>query len=151
MLEANKFLSQFQSIKTNHCLINVINDGPLVKETNFFESELCNSGVIYISWNANEGRLFLSELHKDALKEITSSNVTYVIMRTGTFSFGLNGIELMFEDGSLAPYSITITDLASDRKITTFPNNETRLHIYTADGLQKSFKVIHLPMDSLGY
>lgn len=151
MFEDNQFLSQFQSIKTIESPISVINDGPYVKETNYFDSELAKSGVIYISWNANEGRLFLSELHRDAIAEITSVDVSHVLMRTGQLSFGLNGIELMFDDNSLAPYSITITDLASDRVISSFPNNQTNLHIYTVEGLIKSYSVTHIPMLHLGY
>jgi hypothetical protein len=100
-------------------LITVINDGPLIRETNYFDTEHALAGSFYLSWNAGKCRLLMPD---NTLLTSLSEMLTgkYVVISVGPWNSpkGIKaGIELMFEDNSDSPMSIHMTTEQSDRNL----------------------------------
>jgi hypothetical protein len=90
-------------------ILEIINDGPDIVKTNFFDSEYAENGYFYLSTNAGHVRLLIPDSQKNLLKEL--KNVAYAILSRGPWIQRdvLDAIELMFEDFSNSPYAIHMT------------------------------------------
>lgn len=93
--------------------IIVNNDGVDIKSTNYWDSDLCKSGIYYLSINAGAYRLPLPPKMNAALKEIESANS--VIISRGPLRGKTDGLELLFEDDSSNPYCLHMDTQAMDR------------------------------------
>lgn len=98
--------------------IQILNEGQVVKHTNYWDHSLALAGYFYLSWNAGAARLLVPDIQKTMLREIRKAKE--VIISRGPLQ-GRDGLELLFEDNSNAPYAIHIVSEMSDRML---PANE---------------------------
>jgi hypothetical protein len=100
--------------KKNTELLIISNKGQAISNTNYWESNSCQSGLFFLSWNAGAGRLLIPDIHKSSIKDMESAD--YVIVSRGTLE-GHDALELLFEDHSDTPLSIHIAMDQTDRII----------------------------------
>ncbi|RTB44096.1 hypothetical protein [Pseudomonas aeruginosa] len=91
------------------------NNGPAIARTNYWETELAQSGFAYLSWNAGVGRLLLPDALVAGLQDMR--NAEYVIVSRGIWAEHgkRDAWELLFEDHSDSPYCLTLLTEQSDR------------------------------------
>ena len=97
----------------------VKNDGETgggITFTNFWETPYERHGIFHVSSNAKTFRLLVPSMHVDEVREGIGS-VKEVIVSRGPWASGDfgDGLDLLFEDGSAAPFSITVCPEQCDR------------------------------------
>ncbi|WP_229706631.1 hypothetical protein [Shewanella inventionis] len=65
-----------------------------------------------MSWNAGAARLLVPESQKHSIQEMMSAE--YVIITRGKYQ-GRDALEILFEDNTDSPYSITVSAEQTDR------------------------------------
>jgi hypothetical protein len=98
-------------------LIIVENDGPLIRATNFWESDTESNGLCFLSTNARAFRLLLPRQWESELSELSTAKLVVVSKPRNPSDYM---IELMFDDGSPKPYCIHLGPSQVDR----FPSKE---------------------------
>lgn len=98
-------------------MIEIINKGQRVIETNYWDSDYAQRGFYFLSWNAGAARLLVPDSEKKALHDMRSAD--YVVISRGPWTErgGRDAIELLFEDGSDAPFVIHLGAEQCDRLI----------------------------------
>lgn len=98
-------------------MLTIINDGPKITKTNFWESEYAKQGLFFLSWNAGAARLLVPDSAQPALADMRTAGE--VIVSYGPFKQAptRQGYELMFEDGSDSPFAIQMSTEQTDRLI----------------------------------
>jgi hypothetical protein len=120
-----------------HGLILIANDGPLIKHTNYWQSEYFHSGYAILDWNAGTARLLLPDTMKPGLRDMATAK--HVIISQGAMiqAGGREGIEILFEDLSDEPFTLTM----SIEQVLRVPNEAVRenfpLAIWTRGGLKQ--------------
>lgn len=104
--------------KETYVVIYVKNDGPIIIDTNYWQTELAQRGLVFVSVNAGAFRLLMPQVMEAAIEEMKTAD--YVIITRGTWyppgSYPRqNAFELLFEDYSAAPYSIHVSMEQVDR------------------------------------
>lgn len=79
------------------------NEGQAVARTDYWQSVQAQARYVYLSWNAGAARLLVPDAAKHLLREMRGAE--YVIISKGTLH-GRDALELIFEDGSDAPFVI---------------------------------------------
>jgi hypothetical protein len=89
--------------------MTTVNDGPDIVSSTYWGSEMDEAGLIGSSVNAGYIRLLLPRRGGPPIKDITHG-VRYVILSRGPWhARGLtDAFELIFEDGSQAPYALQL-------------------------------------------
>lgn len=95
-------------------MLHVVNKGPDLLETNFFDSAHARLGLFYLSWNASVARLLIPDSCAKYLREMRTGKIC--IISRGLF-LGRDCLELLFDDDSDAPYSIQMEIQQTDRLI----------------------------------
>jgi hypothetical protein len=96
-------------------MFEMINNGSDIVSTTYWDSEHANIGLCYLSGNAGAWRLLVPEAAEGLLTE----------MRTGTRATIEPSIrvpeawDVVFEDGTEAPFSLTIDKRQVDRAVET--------------------------------
>jgi hypothetical protein len=95
-------------------LIEVSNHGPLLTATNFWESPLAERGLIFCSVNAGAIRVLLPPARYGDLNDMRPAR--YCILTRGPWpeQGKAEGIEIMWEDGTDAPYALHLTPESFD-------------------------------------
>jgi len=90
-------------------ILEIINKGPGIAKTNFFDSEYAKNGYFYLSTDAGCARLLIPDSQQGILKEL--NGVAYVILSRGPWIKRdvSDAVELLFEDFSDSPYAIHMT------------------------------------------
>lgn len=88
------------------------NEGQALKETDYWQSENARAGYVYLSWNAGAARLLVPDSVKHLLKEMRGAK--YVIISKGRLN-GRDALEVLFEDGSDAPFVVHMVSEQTDR------------------------------------
>lgn len=107
--------------------ITIGNNGPLLTGTNYWDTEHASAGLCYLSGNAGAWRLLVPEAAEGLLAE----------MRTGhsaTIESSLHAPgnwDVVFEDGSAAPFSLSLSGGQIDRAIEP---GKCRLTVWTQAG-----------------
>lgn len=86
-----------------------------ITETNYFDTESASRGFMYLSWNASVARLLVPNSQLHTIKEMRTGK--YCVISRGKLA-GADALEIMFEDGSKAPFAICIETGQTDRLIT---------------------------------
>jgi len=133
----------FEKITTINEPLVFNSDGSELIHTNYFETQMCKDGVIFLSWNAGSARLLLPEQHHSILAEAMNQNVSHVLMRKVTLPTGADGIEMVFDDGSVCPYTVTITVDATDRLLTGIGLESFMFAIYSKAGKEYQLTAIY--------
>lgn len=89
-----------------------VNQGQLIAKTNYWQSEHCRAGALFLSWNAGAARVLLPMLAE-------MSTAKTVIISRGHWADQNNreALELLFDDGSDAPFVVTLVAEQCDRLI----------------------------------
>ena len=133
------------------CLLSFVNDGAELMETNYFDSPQASQGLAFLSWNAGCARLLCPMALESMLSEL-GDEVAHVVLTKGIAT--QNGIEhscieLMFEDHTDSPYSITISTENCDRNIGNVPQSGFVVAIYFEGGLKNKYPGHYRTADTL--
>lgn len=90
-------------------MITITNHGPLIANTNYWDSAMCRAGKVIASPNAGAIRLLLPPCHYSMIGECRTS--AYVIITRGPWPEMRcdTAFELLFEDESASPYVVHLT------------------------------------------
>ena len=97
----------------NNPFLKIGNNGPLIRETNFWETQIAKQGFLFLSFNAGAARLLVPENH-EYLRDMTTSE--YAILTRGRWN-GQPSYELLFEDNSDSPYMVFMNSSTFDRML----------------------------------
>lgn len=86
--------------------IEVRNHGPLITQTNYWQSELAQAGKVFCSVNAGAIRVLLPPSEYSALADMRQAQ--YCVLSRGPWPAERKpeGVEIVFEDGSDSPYAL---------------------------------------------
>lgn len=92
-------------------------------------------GLLYVSVNAGAFRLLVPDAHAALIGDMCGPTVAYVVVTGGRYA-GRPALELMWEDGSDAPFSIHIDARRVDRLPAANDEGRTdlRLLVYVQPG-----------------
>lgn len=113
-------------------LITIANSGKDIVETNYFDTDHAKNGFVYLSCNAGDIRLLLPDEAANMLCEIdaaTSVTIEPSISITGC-------IDIVFEDGTSSPFSITVSKQMIDRQL---PSGTCTLSVWLRAGKYREF------------
>jgi hypothetical protein len=118
----------------------LLNDGPLIASTNFWDSHRAKDGLLFLTYNAYAARLLVPDSQLQLLAEMRTGK--YVIISAGPRAgkSGRDGVELMFEDDTDSPFALTLDEV---QLAGFFPDsaNEWKfvVTVWTRAGLQMKF------------
>lgn len=95
-------------------MITITNDGPRILQTNYFDTEHAVRGFLFASWNAGALRLLVPDAQLDLVAEMQTGSS--VVVTRGMLQ-GRDALEIMFDDGSDAPFAIHIGTEQTDRSL----------------------------------
>lgn len=95
-------------------MLEIVNAGAEIKSTNYFDTAHALRGLYYVSWNASSARVLVPDVQLGALDEMRTGRIC-VISRGKLY--GVDALELMFDDGSDAPFALHIEMRQTDRAI----------------------------------
>lgn len=95
-------------------IITVENHGPLIVRTNYYESDLCAAGKIYVSVNAGAIRILFPPSRWRDMTTLRQSK--FCILSRGAWPEMKcdEAVEIMFEDYSDAPYALHLSPESFD-------------------------------------
>ncbi len=95
-------------------IITIVNHGPLVLGTNYWQSELAQAGKYYVSVNAGAIRLLVPTQLRDAIDDMRAAR--YAIISRGPWpAMSLpDAVELLFEDESDQPFALHLSPQSFD-------------------------------------
>lgn len=112
LLNQRKFTAIFEK-RTE--MLKIINAGPELASTNYWDSEYADAGLFYLSWNAGAGRLLVPDSRLAELQEMQTAQVVIVSRGPWPERKKAEGIELLFEDNSDSPYCLHLSIEQTDR------------------------------------
>ena len=109
--------------------ITIENHGPLITRTNWFDSPAAAQGVLAVSTNAGAVRLLIPRVQEAAIQEITACR--HIVLSVGPWQkrTGPEALELLFEDGTDAPFSIHV---GTNQVLDGWPNTLQQGWLFTA-------------------
>lgn len=101
-------------------LIIIDNKGAELANTNYWDHPMARQGFVYLTWNAGAARLLVPDTLVPMIPDWTRG-VSLVVLSTGLLDDdpARPAIELMFEDGSDAPFALHFLTSQSDRDTLT--------------------------------
>lgn len=84
-------------------ILQIENDGPAIRTTNYWGSEADRVGAMHLSPNAGAFRLLLPSGWESAIAEMETATV--VVVSRGPMQ-GRDAIELLFDDGTADPFAV---------------------------------------------
>jgi hypothetical protein len=115
-------------------MLQIENDGPDIRTTNYWETDPAAAGLVYASCNAGAIRLLLPPAKEPDIPDMTRG-VEYVILSRGPWpAQGLpEAVEILFEDRSDSPYALHLSPESFDLLPAEPPEGrEWRLGLWTA-------------------
>lgn len=94
--------------------LHIRNEGQAIVETNYFDTRNAQAGYLFVSWNAGAARILLPETQIALLREMRTGK--HVIISRGPLD-GRDALELLFEDGSDAPFAAHVLMEQTDRSL----------------------------------
>lgn len=93
------------------------NRGQAIVRTNYWDSEAAQHGFLYLSWNAGAGRVLVPDSQKSILREMKGAPAVVVSRGPWHDQGGRDALELMWDDGSEAPFAVHLVAEQTDRLI----------------------------------
>lgn len=116
-------------------MIEILNDGPSVSRTDYFDSPPAKAGYLYLSWNAGTARLLVPDSRHGWLNEMATAREVIISRGPWSAARGRDALELLFEDGSDAPFAIRLAMQQTDRLPTeTVIADGLDFHVLTRKG-----------------
>ena len=94
------------------------NQGQILVETNYWDSPHAQAGHFYLSWNAGAGRLLIPDAQKAILRELRGAREVIVSRGPSVNEGGRDALELLWEDGSDAPF---VVHLVAEQTVRLIP------------------------------
>lgn len=115
-------------------VMKIVNDGPYIVSTTYWQTEHARRGLLYLSLNAGTFRLLVPDALASEVPQMCQGT-RYVIVTRGAMAMGPT-LEILFEDGSDAPYSIHLSMGQVDRLplISDEGRTDLRFLIYVQPG-----------------
>jgi hypothetical protein len=98
-------------------MLTIVNDGPEIKETNYFDSEWAKRGALFLSWNDSAARLLVPDAQLDVIQPEIQGAEHIILSRGPLESSGAEALELLWEDNTQHPFVIHISTEQCDRLI----------------------------------
>jgi hypothetical protein len=95
-------------------MIQISNHGPLILSTNYWDSELAQAGKLFVSVNAGAIRVLLPPSRYGDLQDMRAGKACVLSRGPWPEQQLAEGIELMWDDGSEAPYALFLTPESFD-------------------------------------
>ncbi len=95
-------------------LIIIGNAGGEIESTNYFDLELARNGFMFLSWNASVARLLVPDCQHYFIAEMLTGK--HCVITRGNL-MGRDALEIMFDDGTKAPFTVNIQTHQCDRLI----------------------------------
>ncbi len=127
---------------TQHDMLTIANDGPLIAHTNYWQSEYFHSGYALLSWNAGVARLLLPDALKPGLRDMKTAK--HVIISHGPMlqAGGRYGLEILFDDFSDQPYALSMGTEQALQVPADAVRENFRLTVWTRGGLKQSHQAM---------
>lgn len=119
-------------------MIVVLNDGPEIAGTNYWNLPLAKQGFCLLTGNAGHWRLLLPGCLAEAVQEFLSVERALI----GSSVEIAGRVDIVADDGTQAPYYISIDKVMIDREITRV---NCQLLVYSETGLIRNLPVIVRP------
>lgn len=104
-------------------MITIRSEGPRLLSTNYWSTEHARRGLAYLSVNAGAFRLLLpAALVTSVLTEIAAAPLVATVITRGRLPSGAEAYEVLWDDGSDEPFSLTVDVRQADRLV---PASET--------------------------
>lgn len=99
-------------------MLYIENKGQAILSTTYWDSPLAGAGMVFLSWNAGAARILIPDSQKAFVREMRSAKEVIVSRGQWTTEQGpRDALELLFEDGTEAPFAIHIVAEQTDRMI----------------------------------
>ena len=96
-------------------IVRISNHGPLITATNYWDSEdLARAGKVFVSVNAGAIRVLLPPQLYGALTDMRAASECVLSRGPWPAERQAEGIEIMWDDGSGAPYVLHLTPASFD-------------------------------------
>lgn len=116
-------------------MFRVENNGPDIISTNYWDSEHASKGLFYLSINAGAFRLLVPDAALHVIPEMLTGREAIVSRGPWNAHGGREAIEILFEDGTDAPYSVCLLTEQCDRLPAPRDRNKSfLLSIWTKHG-----------------
>ena len=90
-------------------ILSFENDGPTIVRTNFWDTVLAKKGGMYVYPNARSVRLLVPAHHVEEVRHGINGSYEVIVTRDlGPQGHCPYAMELLFEDGSAAPFSLHV-------------------------------------------
>lgn len=121
-------------------MIFIVNDGPRIVRTTYWQTEHARRGLLYVSVNARAFRLLVPDAARVVVHEMQAARANYAIVTRGPWR-GQDALEILLEDGSDSPYAVHVLAAQCDRLPAPQDAGRTdlRLLVYTPAGLACEF------------
>lgn len=106
------------------------NHGGDIINTNYFDSAMGKAGMYYLSGNAGVVRLLVPDSEVQQIFEMRTGKLC--VVTSGVYR-GQSSVEIMFDDGTRAPFAIYISIGQSDFRVGTDRDRKT-LAVWTRSG-----------------
>ncbi len=113
-------------------MITIINDGPEIRETNYWDTGHARAGLCYLSGNAGALRLLVPQAAEGLLTEMRTGKRVYIEPSISD----LRCLDVVFDDGTESPFALSLDKQQCDRAMTP---GRCPLTVWTPHG-----KVVHL-------
>lgn len=118
-------------------MLYLSNDGPMIIDTNFWESEYNALGLFFLSQNTGASRLLVPDSKVALLAELEATR--FVEIEHDRLA-GRPVINLWFEDGTANPFRLQMSDAHLD----LWPrrtNASSRLLVFSRNGLVQNHRI----------
>lgn len=115
-------------------VLSIINDGPRVLETNYFDMRQAQQGFLFASWNAGTLRLLVPDNQVHGVAEMRSAKS--VVVTKGHHSvYGRELFEILFDDDTIVPFMVLLDPNNSDREVGQESHGKPLdVYVYTREG-----------------
>jgi hypothetical protein len=84
------------------------NQGRSLVWTDYWLTDQATRGYFFLSWHAGAARLLVPDTAQSSLQEMRTGSIAIISRGPWTDQDGREAIEILFEDGSDAPFSCTL-------------------------------------------
>lgn len=133
-------------------MLQIVNQGQIIKSTNYWDSDHARAGYFYLSWNAGAGRVLIPDQAKTYLREMKGASEVIVSRGSWAEQGGRDALELMWEDGSDEPFCLHLVAEQCDRLIPdTDQGGGFVIAVWTRSGLKGRWPGRYRVVDHIPY
>jgi len=119
----------------NEQFIIIVNNGTDIVFTDFWETELAQSGLCFLSWNAVAGMLLVPELTaKTTMSDMLEAKGIIIDRRSCQPGLQSTHFDVVFDDGSNRPYVLSMAHEMTGRSFGSACNRPRPFSVWTESG-----------------